>query len=393
MLKISPNVMAHNRLITAAFLLLGVMPTAFAVPDVSSINISDDGTIIIKGAGFGPGPNVVLYDDFSNTKIGSTDIRLHPQKGSWYETRHSGDPSKALRQGLEGSQGSSLAVRSADGTSYHKLTFGVEDASGVHGLKHFQEVYFSYSIKDEGEFPGPNGGYENFSDVSSTKDAWMMFGNRGDNTKYAVDGLGIPSGHDLYIPAWTGSGFTIAGNNTHMSPSYSQSKLKSEWSFGSWVTMMFHAKLDPTDPYGMADGFFAFLNQNTFHIDHREGNFMDDQTDDGVPYPYWDRIRFFAWLRTGDAEVTRLLDNIYVAIGDNANARVLLSDSKSLQTSRKVKHLLPDEWADNEITLKTNSSDSNNLGYLHVINSKNEVSESIPVCVSCPAAPSILEIR
>lgn len=393
MLNFLPNFFLDKKRITISLLITVATPTAVAAPNVSTLTFSSDGIITIEGNEFGGGPNVVLFDDFSKSKIGSSEIQLTPTKGSWYETRHSGDASEAIRQGIEGSHGSSLAVRTADGTSHHKLTFGIEDSSGIHGLKHFQEVYFSYSIKDEGEFPGRNGGYESFSDISSTKDAWMMFGDRGDNTKYAVDSLGIPSGHDLYIPGWTGSGFKIAGNNTHMSPNYGQSELTNNWSFGDWVTKMFHAKLNPDDPYGNADGFFAFLNRNSYHVNHRDGNFMEDQSNEGVPYPYWDRIHFFAWLRTGDAEVTRLLDNVYVAIGDNANARVLLSNSKSLNTSSRVKHLLPSNWTDEKITARVNAEDLNNLRYLHVVTAGNEYSEGVMLCSDCPAAPSLVEIR
>jgi hypothetical protein len=382
-----------NQLLKLTLMSIACIPSALSAPNISDLSISNDGVITIEGNGFGPGPNVVLYDDFSEAKVGPDFIKLSPKKGAWPETRHNGDPAKALRQGLEGTNGTSLAVRSADGTSHHSLTFGVEDPTGVHGFKHFQEVYFSYSIKDEGEFPGPNGGYENFSDVSATKDAWMMFGYRGDNTRYAVDSLGIPSGHDLYIPAWTGSGFTIAGNNTQMSPRFGQSELKDNWSFGSWVTKMFHAKLDPDSPYGVAGGFFAYLNNKAYGINHRDGNFMVDQSSEGVPYPYWDRILFFAWLRTGDAEVTRLVDNVYVAIGDNANARILLSDSKLLETSSRVKHMLPRDWTNKRITVETSFSDIGSLRYLHIVNAKNEFSDSMVICHDCPTAPSLIEIR
>lgn len=364
---------------------------AIAAPNVVSVDISDSERWVVEGQSFGSGPVVKLYDDFSKLTGDEANLAAEPLIGEWYffRTRHGGGEHLIEGDGL--ASGRSIAVRdSLEGGSVN-LFFGVEDQNGVHGLEHFQEVYFSYSIRDAEEFPGPNGGLENFSDVSSTKDAWMMFGDRGDNTVYSVESLNEPAGHDLYIPGWTGSGFVIAGNQTSMSPSFGQSALRNNWVFGEWNTKMFYGRLDPDDPYGDANGYFDFINKNGYFQNDRNGNLMTDQAEEGVPYPYWDRIKFFAWLRTGDAEVRRLLDMVYVATGDNANARVIVTDSDSLHTSTMMVHLGPVDWQDDRIEIVPISFGGASSGarYLYVIDTNEQVSEPFPLGDFAPRSPSV----
>lgn len=371
------------------FSLLGVS-NAVARPSVAGIDLSSDDVWVISGQSFGPGPTVKLYDDFSGLSYSSGEMTAEPLIGEWFFFRMR-DGGEHLIQSDSLVTGQSVIVRDSIEGGSVSLTFGIEDNSGVHGLEHFQEVYFSYSIRDAGEFPGPNGGLENFSDVSATKDAWMMFGRRGDNTSYSVESLGEPSGHDLYIPAWTGSSFNLAGNNSTLRPRYPQTALRDNWDFGGWHTKNFYAKLNPEDPYGDAEGYFDFVNANGYFQNDRQGNFMSDQTDEGVPYPYWDRVHFFSWLRRGDAEVRRMLDMVYVATGENANARIIVTDSDSLHTSTMMVHLGPVDWQDDRIEIVPVSFGGASSGarYLYVIDTNERVSEPFPLGDFAPKSPSV----
>ena len=220
-----------------------------------------------------------------------------------------------------------------------------------------------------------------------------MLGSRGDKTAYSVE-IGEPGGHDLYIPAWTGGGFNINGNNTKMRPVWWPPELGQNWDFGGWHTKMFHAELNPSDPYGKAEGFFSFLNKNAYHVNFRDGNFMHDQSSEGVPYPFWDRIKFFAWMNAGDADVNRVVDEIYVAIGENANARVLLTDGESLESSTRVFHLSPESWTDSEIVARfPDYLPDSNTYYLHVLDSDNAVSGGYNLCQLCPDAPQVFPVK
>lgn len=355
----------------------------FASPAIEKVTMTDSRQIVISGAGFGQGPQVVLYDSFSDAKNNNDQLTLNPEVGEWFTQGATGE----ITTGSQGSRSQAVVARNSADSNNIPLVFGIKDEAGVHGLKHFQEVFFSFDIKDEGAYPGANHDNDSFATISSSKDAWMMFGHRGDNTSYSVGTLGEPSGHDLYIPAWTGSSFTIAGNNTLMRPRYPQSELAQNWAFGDWVTMMFHAKLDPEDPYGDAKGFFSFINKNTYSVNTREGRLMTDQTEDGVPYPYWDRVKFNAWARTGDLPVRRLYDNMYVALGDNANARVVIADAQDLNNASRMLHLLPTSWENDTITATTPPLDRDGPHYVHIITSANQLSGGKKLCKFCPKPP------
>jgi len=372
--------------LTATALIAASTPL-MAAPSISEVALQSDTDLKITGSGFGEGPKVALYDNFENAERRDGKTTFNPQIGNYYR-KDANSPVVTTSRG--GVNSNSVFARHAEKTYETRLFFGVEDNNGVHGLKHFQEVYFAYTIKDAGDFPGPNGGPKNFSDVSATKDAWMMFGSRGDNTALVAPS---PQGHDLYIPGWTGKSFTISGNETRTSPGYWQHSLKDNWVFGGWVTKMFHAELNPDDPYGDATGFFSFLNKEKYELNERNGNFMSDQSDEGVPYPYWDRVKFFAWMNPGDADVQRVVDEIYVAIGENANARVVLTDAKRLSDSTVIFHLPPESWENDTITAPLPDIDMDREYYLHVSDAQNNFSTSKLLCMECPNPPKPVTVQ
>ncbi|TVP57172.1 MAG: hypothetical protein EA349_06995 [Halomonadaceae bacterium] len=375
-------------LVIATPMALALSSISIAAPQVDSLRINDSGLVQISGSGFGQGPNVVLYESFKNTQVGDDNrLNLSPDIGQWVNSGGSG----SLSSGADGGEDVGLVVFDTEADTRTNLVFGVQDDSGMHGLKQFQEVFFSFDIKDEGAYPGAVSGNE-LSPNSSSKDAWMMFGQRGDNTQYSLDSRGEAAGHDMYIPGWTGGDFIIAGNETAMRPGFSQKELRDNWAYNDWVTMMFHGKLNPEDPYGDADGFFAFVNKNAAITNHREGGLMSDQSSDGVP-PYWDRIKFNGWLRQGEAAIKRVYDNIYVAVGDNANARVVVTDSVDLTKATRITHLVPTEWEDGSITLQLPESAEGQDQYLHVIDAANEVSRPQHFCLNCPIAPRAFEVN
>lgn len=360
--------------------------TAQAAPEVQNVTILDSNHIEITGNGFGAGPHVAIFDDFNDASmISGQEVRLSPLRGSWAEQSGTG-----YIQAEGNTDDQILIVRDSQlGTSL-KFVFAEEDITGIHGKKHFQEIYVSYSEKDFRNFPGPNGTETSFSDVSSAKPVWLMFGDRGNNTSYALS-QGSPAGHDMVLATWTGSSFITGGNTTKMSPNFSHRELRDNWAFQDWNTINFHAKLNSNDPYGKAEGFISFINTNFALKKERDGNFMSDQTEEGMPYPYWDRLKFYPWIRIGESDVKRAVDNIYVAIGDHANARVVLTDSPSLDKSRVLVHALPIEWSDSSITVRI-PEDSRNPRYIHVVDSNEASSSGEFICLKCPK-PTELEIN
>lgn len=390
------KLLKYSASIAISFLPLVAISATAASPVIEEVEVLANGEIVVRGSGFGEGPNVVLYDDFSNTSLKDDRLNSIPLKGKWKNI--AGDKLETKPGAVEVG-GKSLVVRNSASALSVALEFGLPDPGGLHGLKPFQEVYFSYSVKDFGDFPGDGGSETGFSHRSATKDAWMMLGDRGDNPVYSATLFDVAAGHDLYVPAWTGAGFNVAGNSSRLSPSYWQGDLTSNWAFGGWNTFLFHGKLDPSNPYDSAEGFFAFVNSNEYSVNIRQGNLMSDLTNTlsslihNADQPYWDRIKFFAWMNTGTAEVIRAVDNIYVAVGRNANARVVITDNKKLESSKVLVHLLPTSWSDSFVEAQLPELERNHAYYVHVISASESASEAAELCFKCPAAPKELRIK
>lgn len=372
----------------AAAIAISLPSVSASAPMINSISTNSLGELTILGDNFGGGPQVKLYDDFNNTKQSPDGkLELIPSIGQWDRHNNSGY-TESKRNDDKSDQ--VLIVRDTSLQVQANIVFAIDDINGVHGKKHFQEIYLSYTEKDLKEFPGRNGTIDSFSDISSSKSAWLMFGNRGDNTSYAVS-KGEPAGHDLVISTWTGSSFATGGNNTAMSPSFWHHELRNNWAFQDWNTISFHAKLNPESPYSEAEGFISFVNKNFYLKKVRKGNFMSDQTESGVPYPFWDRVKFYAWDRYTESDVKRATDNIYIAIGNNANARVVFTDHELLGKSKVLVHALPVSWSNKKITTKI-PNDSRLPRYVHVITSNEESSGGYYTCTNCPN-PTKLEVK
>ena len=336
--------------------------SAASLSDGQTLTITTDGTY-----NFGAGPTIALFEDFSASTSGQVIATSSPVVGDWYSV--SGTKCTDVDSHIPG--GKSAYIANTDTGTTYPMVFGVADVGGEHGLLMFQEVYAAFSIKDLGNFPGTNGTTTAFSTVSSTKDLWMMLGNRGDNTSYSVGTLNERSGHDLYLPGWSGSSFVIAGNETQMSPSWSATIAKNGWNFGGWNTLMFHGKLNASDPYGSAEGFFSFLGVNGLETITRSGNLMVDQTSEGVPLPYWDRLKFGSYILTGNAPVKRLYSDFYVAIGSSANARVIATNTSDLTSATVVHHLRPTGWTSNSVNVVVPSWMGSGTWYLRLIKADN----------------------
>lgn len=339
-------------------------------------------SLTIEGANFGAGPHIVVFDDFDNRLPGSTLTDGPPTIGHWY----TGSTPITNSGGVDGNQ--SALVLDSDNTGRTPMVAGIADPSQPRGLKLFQEVFFQVDIKDLGYFPGRDGTADTFSTESSAKDVWMMLGPRGDNTSYSKT-----DGHDLIIPTWTGGGFSVGGNETRMSPSYWQKGLNGDWAFQDWNQITFHARLDPANPYGdVIAGIFGYTNNSGTVFNPRAGNFMSDQTADGIQEAAWDRLKIGGWYRAGGDNRKRIMDNVYVAVGDNAAARVEIANSKDYFAATR-RYILPHQvWSSGRIVTRAIALKGVDLPGFYVFVTDGEgrrTTQGVPVCPQCPSAPRL----
>lgn len=311
--------------------------TAASEPDFENFQWLDvqGGHLEVSGRDFGTGPNVRFFDTFTNDQ-GATPLAV--QSPAWFDRGTFEIDNQTAFSG----EGSAVVFDSANNIR-NNLKYREPGDDTPHDTRAFQEVYFSYAIKDLGSFPGPGGTDDAFSDISSTKDVWMMLGKRGQGG-YHIDDQWV--GNDLVAPAQNGSKFLIFGNDTDLGSKKWLPTVANNWAFGEWNQMFFHADVDPDAPRSSGSGFFAFANNNMYDNKELTGNFMSN----AEKKPYWDRIKFGPWYREkNSSNVERVHDEIYIATGPNANARIMLGDSQYLDQVTRLHHGAPVDWRGNRI--------------------------------------------
>ncbi len=137
--------------------------------------------------------------------------------------------------------------------------------------------------------------------------------------------------------------------------------------------MSFYARLDSNDPHGdVAASYFQYFSDRGIKRDEIDGPLIADEPG-GVP-PYWDRINIPGWYRQSD-NFRRVMDDMYVAIGPNAQARIELGNASTYSECTEFALLTPISWTNNEIRATVRSGGFSDLGsqYLYVFDGEGRV--------------------
>ena len=309
---------------------------SFAVSAVSG-PIADGAEVTICGDRFGDlGPTILLFDDMEGGRAGDPIAADGPAVGTW--THPSG------RYVDDGSRSGTKAMLLADSEVTEgggvSATVGLADEAGRFGLRHFDEMFIHLSIRDLGDFPGNDSSPTQFSSVSSAKDVWLMFGDRGDNYEYSC--RTECNGHDLVIATHTSSGsFKTDGNSTRSSwwlPGFCQ--------FQAWNTMSTYLRIDLEEPYAASTGVFEHVSGEGGYVrSDYEGQILQEL--DGLP-PEWDRFKLGAWYRRA-GDVRRILDDLYIAIGPGAAARIEIANAEAIEDATRLAVSTVSDWSATEI--------------------------------------------
>jgi hypothetical protein len=334
--------------------------------------IAEGGDVVVCGSGFGDiGPTIVLFDDMEG---GSADAPLSatdPVIGVW--TEPSGQyASDASRSGSLSMLVNDTALTGGAGVS---AVTGLPDDSGQFGLREFDEVFVHLSIRDLGDFPGNGSGPTQFSTDSSAKDVWMMFGARGDNYDYSCS-TGACNGNDVVFATHTGRGSFKTDGNTSGTDWW----LPDFWQFQAWNTMSSYVRIDAADPYGSTStGTFEHVSEMSGYTrDDYSGRILQDL--DMIP-ARWDRLKFGAWYRAA-GDVRRVMDDLYVAIGPGAAARIEIANAPAIENATEIAISTVTSWSDGEIaaTLRLGPLDpSADALYLFVVDAANQRSAGYPL--------------
>lgn len=345
--------------------------SALAVPAITSIdqnNLTND--IEINGDNFGTPPTVVYFDNYEADDkfekllpIGT--VSWHPKKiiatdAMGNDSFRARDP--ATPAGREGMQ---------------QLTVKFQNK--------YTEAFISYSVKTPAgsTFPGASTP-KTFPTMSSWKFSWLMLGENGFQST---------SDFDICLPTHIGSGsFLLGGNDGTLTWI---SKGQSWWEWDEFNNISSYISFDPNSPAVNPVKYFLAITNNLVNItpsiqqqspkDFRNSNFA------------FDRVNIPGWFGNGNSDkFDGVYDNVYVAVGENALARVIITDSPIFSKSRFSISVPAKSWTNKKITLDPitlpKSQGKVDTYYAYVADKDGNispVSQKI-VCKNCPKPPTPL---
>lgn len=312
-------------------------------------------TVTINGTGFGPGPEVVLFDDFNSGKTGSAVDLAGPIIGKWgASTDYLGVPTIET---FNGSQ--AMRIRDWGQTGMNRI-------AQLEALlpRRVNDVYFSYSVVvPPGRYFSGASTDNTFPDVSSWKFTWIADGTN------AISSTTI---YNLCVPTHVGSGsFQLGGN----SGTLSYISIGNYWNWHDKNYFSYGALANDTNPTGAAGTWFWQ------HSGKSGSPYTRTSTDKpimpaGVTTAF-DRVKFPGWFGNGTyTNFEAYYDDVYVAVGNNALARVELSDSTALSSSVKNVALPVFSWSDTRIEARVHREHfgTDNPMYVKVHDRTNAVS-------------------
>jgi hypothetical protein len=304
--------------------------SALAQPTVSQVSgpVGFNQQITITGSGFGTGPNVILFDDFAGGTPGQTHNSA-AVVGNWATTKGIvySDPLLSNGQGMRvvGSPNQLTSV----------VTFPETD-----------DVYVSFTgyVPDGYKFPSAD--YEQqFPDVSALKAAWVL---------YDSDAYSNSTKPDHVLIAYTGGGFYTVASNDSGGPSQYDTNGNIAWQWDTPVRWSYWMAGNGTSAEG-TDGFFQATN-GTQRVDRSYKNYKPYFTD-AHDVKAWNRINFVGYVRSAASFAEGhnfVLDDIYVATGPNAQARVEIGNADTYDACTKLAMVTigaqGDNWSDDAIT-------------------------------------------
>lgn len=325
--------------------------------------------ISIVGDNFGPPPIVIAFENFESPENNSSIQRptQSPFKG---ETNNWQDGSFLITEGEKNTITNTArrANKSEGDISSPKAMAQLSIEFGAV----YHEAFISYSVKvPQGKtFSGASKPRE-FPDISSWKFSWLMLGANGFQN----------SDFDICIPSHVGSGnFLIGGNDGNLT------WLRNGKEWWDW------------DNYNHFSSHIAFNNKISPSEISYEFNISNSVTYYGTSGTAptsrfnskrfgFDRLQLPGWWGNGDLKnFEALYDNIYVAVGENSLARIVLSSKEMISDSDEVITVAANEWKNNQISIHPSAIPAGRHYYVHVYDrSGKKTTQERRICPGCPA--------
>lgn len=294
-------------------LLVAIIPAiTTAAPSISSTQsaLIPGSSLVIDGSGFGPnGPNVVFFDDLeqgtpgNSIQTGSGSAAL----GAWNSIGYNA-PYYTSSTSVSGNN----AMQTDMATSW----LGYAEILLPTGTQEMFGSWWMY-IPSGTNIPG-----EGTTDGTNWKSVWLQGSGTANN--------------DLVIPTRLSSGWLINGNDSPFTEYTTIDLQKGEWK-RVWTWLKAGQSLDGHAHFWELDGSGIIKREEW------------DNRDVGRAGEDWERLRINGYGRT-TANSFPTFDDIYVATGPNARARIEIGNQPVYSNCTKLTVATPTDWSDTRIT-------------------------------------------
>ena len=377
------NTLVRIKICISVFLLNCMLQgTGNATPVINGIQVtpntdSDNFQIRVTGTGFGSGPNVVYYNNFnqfpSNTNIDNTiDTPRINFPGS---TNISGSTGPKVTV-YKGKKGFEVVNEATDVASILRI-----DLAGF-----YSEIFLAYAVTvPNGSTPPASTEAETFFNGSAWKFSWIMQTTQAYHTEAEFD---------LCVPTQVGSTAYLAGNSNNVvkvGTGYPHilARLSNWWEWGDFNFINLHLKKNTVD-FSILDAEFTTLN--------RSFGFQEHPLDPGLVYlkgpePSFSKVNIPGWTRNTDSDnFQAIYDDVYIAAGPNASARIEITDNSNYPDSN-IRMVVPAfSWTNTEVKFDLPKDSSIvPVYYVHIFDSSGaKVLNGFRLCDACPKPPVVV---
>jgi hypothetical protein len=359
-----------NRNIALFSFCLSIAVQANAAPSLSKLEYAAD-EVTLTGTNFGLSPKVVLFDNFDHGRKFADLLQSQGNKNNW-------------AAGI-------LPYKESDGNIAHRAKDPVQVAAGKKGLAQVMVdfptdyktalVSFSVKVPKGTTFAGATTP-KTFPAMSSWKFSWLMSGSNGfqEADKF-----------DVCLPQHPGGGnATLIGNSGNIAW---LTGFTDWWEWDEYNHMTSFVKIADTNPIvtPIIYSFEAFNNVKHYYREGDNSKYLS--TSFQLTDFKFNRINIPGWWGNGDnTKFDGLYDNMYVAVGDNALARVMVTNSPIFNASTFAIPVMAKSWANGKIVLDTDVLPQKPGLYIHIIDNKGAVSSNglALSCAKCPKSPTPL---
>lgn len=330
--------------------------SAASLSDGETLTITTDGTYNFGATG----PTVAIYDDFASGVAGQSVPTSSAAIGGW--SSQGGSPLLYATGGRDGNACASIYNSTYTPTSANTARV----RQNIIDFPSTSEVFACWAL-NWGSATG-SGTPSTWPNSSHLKLIWLANGSA----------VGTNDGNDIVLYSHNGSGGVIVGGNDSQQYAYFNNANAGDltnFNFSGWNVYQCWLKGGANPTANASTIYGEFSNANHKGSETITNKNVFSSSDGNISRAYI--VGWWGNLTANDVGFNPRLDDVYVATGAGAAARVMLGDASTWSACREVWIAPPTAWASNSISCRIPSTGGAVIGkYLYIFNASNALLNS-----------------